>query len=187
MVAEVFERERGRMQLGPQLRASQWAAARDGAPASSAQLPAIAFRTPGSQPTGVPHGATLAGEAQSAATPASGALSGLARRHALPGVLRFGGGARPLYEWRLLMKVRGCTDAMVLARALANHGARLGQGKCASSSCDVMCLCSACHAEAIVRSTVAHSWLRHTLLLHDRRWRRGSCTGGTAASCCSGN
>jgi hypothetical protein len=122
-VAEVFERERSRMQLGPQGRASQWAAARDGAPANSSQLPAIGFRTPGSQPADVLRGANHAGEAQCAASPASGALSGLARRHALPGVLRFGGGARPLYEWRLLMKVRSCIVATVLAGGLLIHDA----------------------------------------------------------------
>ena len=117
MVAEVFERERSRMQLGPRARTSQWATGAETASASSSKLPAAGFKTPSGQPAGVQHGTNLAGNLHSAASPASGALSGLARRHALPGVLRFGGGVRSLYEWRLLMKVCSFMVAKAAVRA----------------------------------------------------------------------
>ena len=121
MVADVFERERSRMQLGPQSRAPQWGFARKTVPVISSKLPAIGFRTPGNQPASALHGAA---RVSSAASPASGALSGLARRYALPGVLRFGGGARTLYEWRLLMKVCSWLSSTASSMLCASPQAR---------------------------------------------------------------
>ncbi len=106
MTAEVYERERSRMQLGPQRGApSGWASARQAPPPGSSNLPSIAFRTPPSQPAAVQHGSEVATVPRTGVSPASGALRSLARQHALPGVLRFGGNGRPPHDWRLLMKV----------------------------------------------------------------------------------
>ena len=108
MTAEVYERERSRMQLGPQRPVpSGWASARQAPPPGSSNLPSIAFRMPPSQPAAVQRGAEVGSVTRSGVSPASGALRSLARQHALPGVLRFGGKGRPPHDWRLLMKV--CT------------------------------------------------------------------------------
>jgi len=107
MTAEVYERERSRMQLGPQrLEPSSWASTRQAAaPPGTSNLPSIAFRTPPSQPAAVQRSSEVASGTRSRVSPASGALRSLARKHALPGVLRFGGNVRPPHDWRLLMKV----------------------------------------------------------------------------------
>ena len=95
------------MQLKPERCASGWADARQ-APPGSANLPSIAFRTPHTHPSPLLRGAAVK-SATHGTSPAHGALRSLARQHALPGVLRFGGDGRPLHDWRLLMKVTDST------------------------------------------------------------------------------
>ena len=96
------------MQLGPErAEHSGWAGARQALPPGTSTLPSIAFRTPPSLPAAAQRGAQV-DPMTSGVSPASSSLRSLARQHALPGVLRFGGNGRPAHDWRLLMKVYAC-------------------------------------------------------------------------------